>query len=72
MNNTELTKDWPFVALKGRVPVKITGQANKGDYILADADGKGIAVSSLETFEQQQRLIGIALETGRETVEVKI
>jgi hypothetical protein len=72
MNNTELTKDWPFVALKGRVPVKITGQANKGDYILADADGKGIAVSSLETFEQQQRLIGIALETGRGSIEVKI
>ena len=71
MNNTGLTKDWPFVALKGRVPVKINGQASKGDYILADADGKGIAVSTLEKSEQQ-RLIGVSLETGRSTIEVKI
>ena len=46
MNVTEENMEdplWPFVALKGRVNCKINGTAKKGDYIIADDNGKGIA-----------------------------
>jgi hypothetical protein len=72
MNVTEETTDWPFVALKGRVPVNINGSAKKGDYIIADDDGKGIAIPEVWSLSEQNRLIGIALEDGHDTIEVKI
>jgi hypothetical protein len=63
---------WPFVALKGRVPVLINGSATKGQYIIADQDGKGRAVDELSTIAEYTMLIGIALEDGTDEVEVKV
>ena len=75
MNVTEVNIEdplFPFVALKGRVPVKIKGSATKGDYIIADDDGLGIAWWGIEPNFDPHKLIGIALETGSDMVEVKI
>jgi hypothetical protein len=72
MNNTEETKDWPFIALKGRVPVNIKGTAKKGDYIIAYDGGKGIAVNRILTNSTRDVIIGIALSSGDGVVEVKI
>ena len=56
-----------YVALKGRVPVKIVGSAKKGQYINAYKDGCGIASSKKTDFT-----IGVALADGTHVVEVKI
>lgn len=71
MNVSDATDGFPFVALKGRVPVRIHGSAEKGDYIVADCGGKGKAVKEL-TFEHSLILIGIALESGSDMIEVKV
>ena len=75
MNVTEENMEdplFPFVALKGRVPVKIKGSATKGDYIIADDDGLGIAWWGIEPNFDVHKLIGIALETGSDMIEVKV
>lgn len=72
LNNNKETYGWNYICLKGRVPVKIKGSANKGDYILADDEGRGIATDKISTIEQMNLLIGIALESGSDVVEVKI
>ena len=75
MNVTEVNIEdplFPFVALKGRVPVKIKGSATKGDYIIADDNGLGVAWWGIEPNFDPHKLIGIALETGSDMVEVKI
>jgi hypothetical protein len=72
MNNTEETKDWPFIALKGRVPVNIKGTAKKGDYIIAYDGGMGIAVNRVLSNSTRDVIIGIALSSGDGVVEVKI
>ena len=59
-----------YVALKGRVPCNINGSAKKGDIIIADDNGCGRAVSCITSFLEQK--IGIALEDGTGTIEVKI
>ena len=59
-----------YVALKGRVPCNINGSAKKGDIIIADDNGCGRAVSCITSFSEQK--IGIALEDGTGTIEVKI
>ena len=76
MNYTEENKDdplWPYIAMKGRIPVKITGSANKGDYIIIDTNsrGRGMAVSASDSINPLH-LIGIALESGKDTIEVKV
>ena len=73
MNCNEENMDdplWPYVCLKGRVPVKINGTAIKGDYIITDDNGK--AKSSKVKPDDLSLLIGIALEDGTDEVEVKI
>jgi hypothetical protein len=72
MNNSEEHADWPFIALKGRVPVLIEGIAKKGDYIIAHKDGKGRAVYAMRSLSRRDRFIGIALSDGDGVVEVKI
>ncbi len=67
----------PFIALKGRIPVKISNVAKKGYYILADTDncGKGIAVpkSELCSSDYSLKFIGIALSDSVDgNVEVKV
>ena len=72
MNDTYETRDWPFVALKGRVPVKINGSAKKGDYIVADKEGKGVAVAFSDIDRDNHQIIGVSLQDGSELIEVKI
>jgi len=72
MNDTEEHEDWPFIALKGRVPVLIEGTAKKGNYIIAHQDGKGRSVSELHSLDRRDRFIGVALSDGDGVVEVKI
>jgi hypothetical protein len=63
----------PFIALKGRIPVLINGSAKKGQWIIADKDGRGRAVDygtpGINTFD----IIGIAIgDSNGGEVEVKI
>lgn len=76
---TEFNKMNPFIALKGRIPVSITGIANKGDYILAcnNVLGKGVAFKRKDLpADYQLRLIGIAITDSNDstdgTIEVKV
>jgi hypothetical protein len=72
-DNSIESKMNPFVALKGRIPVLINGSAKKGQWIIADKDGKGRAVDygtpGINTFD----IIGIAIgDSNGGEVEVKI
>jgi hypothetical protein len=60
MMNSEL-EGGTYVALKGRVPVKITGSVNKGDRLMAGDSGYAIVVPSPCT-----EVFAIALETNTE------
>ncbi len=73
LNIREETKEdeWHLVALKGRIPVNINGSAKKGDYIIADDNGKGRA-ASINYGIDITNLVGIALEDGTDVVEVKV
>lgn len=59
------------VVLKGRVPVRIQGSAEIGDYIYAHDKGYGIASKDFQA-DKQDKLIGICLKSGSNVVEVKI
>ena len=59
---------WPFIALKGRIPVKIHGLAKKGNYIIAGGSGFGIAS---ETY-LPGLTVGVAINSGEGQVEVKV
>jgi len=64
---------WPFIALKGRIPCKINGTAEKGDYIVADGAGKCKAIPASRASEIHfLHYVGVALEDGEGTVEVKV
>jgi len=70
MLNSEITGQ--YIALKGRVPCKINGSAIKGQYIIADDNGCGIAVNDY-TFEQSKRLLGVAISNSKNgIVEIKV
>lgn len=62
----------PYVALSGRIPVLINGSAKKGDYIIADDNGRGKAVPIGLADQNSMLVIGIALEDGEGEVEVKV
>jgi hypothetical protein len=66
MMNSEL-KDGIYVAIKGRVPVKITGTVKKGDELVGDLNGTAIVTRGEKTF-------AIALEdsNGRNVIEAVI
>jgi hypothetical protein len=70
MMNSEL-EGGTYVALKGRVPVKVSGEVSKGDRLMAGNDGYAIAVPSPCT-----EVFAIALETnansGQKTIEAVI
>lgn len=62
----------PFIALKGRIPVKVNNSVKKGMYVLADDNGRARGYTKLPT-DYQLRMIGIALNDSiYEYVEVKI
>jgi hypothetical protein len=64
--------DMPFIALKGRVPVKIDGSAKKGQLIIAHGNGLGKAVDDVYSFKESRDIIGTCLEDGTNEVEVKV
>jgi len=73
MNDKEEYEDnpnYPYICLKGRIPVKINGTAKKGDYIIADDKGKGKSVGIQP--QDMYNLIGISLEDGENIIEVKV
>ena len=58
-----------YIALKGRVPCLINGKAIKGQYVVADKNGKGKAVDSVDDIK---KILGVALSDGDSIVEIKI
>jgi len=62
--------NYPYICLKGRIPVKINGKAKKGDYIIADDKGKGKSIGIQP--QDMYNLIGISLEDGENIIEVKV
>ena len=58
MMNSELAGG-TYIALKGRVPVKVTGPVHKGNALIAGADGCGTA-----SMDPNRRAFAIALETN--------
>jgi hypothetical protein len=65
MMNSEL-EGGTYIALKGRVPVRVVGAVNKGDGLMASENGCAIAVQSTSS-----GIFGIALETSS-AVEEKL
>ena len=61
-----------YVALKGKVPCRISGTAKKGDYIIAIGNGFGSAVEKNYAMKHHLDIIGISLEDGENLIEVKI
>jgi hypothetical protein len=61
-----------YICLKGKIPVKINGSVSKGQYIIADCNGKAKGIDTL-SFEDSLKLIGIALQdSNSDMVMVKI
>ena len=62
------------IALKGRVPVNITGSAKRGDYIVVDKKnpGKGKAVKVYPKTDADKILVGLCITAGKGTCEVKV
>jgi hypothetical protein len=52
-----------YIALKGRVPVKVVGSVKKGDRLVASQNGTAVAA----TFHQHPDVFAIALETNADT-----
>lgn len=75
-NETTIDEKWLYVALVGRVPIKVSNKVTKNMYIIADKDNagyaKGIPNSEL-TWETQLLLIGVSLGNSENgIVEVKV
>jgi hypothetical protein len=70
MMNSEL-EGGTYIALKGRVPVKVTGSINKGDELVAHADG-----TAIKDLNSSNKVFAIALEScdfeGINTIEAVI
>ena len=62
----------PYVALKGRIPVLINGTAKKGQWIIADRDGRGRAVDYGTAGINTLEVIGIAIGNCNENGEVEV
>jgi hypothetical protein len=70
MMNSEL-EGGTYIALKGRVPVKVAGPVHKGNALIAGANGCGVA-----SMDPTRRAFAIALETnldpGVKTIEAAV
>jgi hypothetical protein len=62
MMNSDL-EDGTYIALKGRVPVKVIGSISKGDRLIASDNGQAIKA----TFHQHSEVFAIALESNNDT-----
>ncbi len=74
MNDDVSKESWPFVALAGRVPCKVTGPISKGDR-LGTSSIPGHAASLEEAEVEPGSVIGIALEdniSGQGIIEVMV
>lgn len=65
MMNAEL-QGGTYIALKGRVPVRVTGQVKKGDQLIADANGTATVYAG-----NSSAIFAIALESN-DKVETKL
>jgi len=61
--------DWPMIALKGRLPVRINGTATKGQIIIVDSDGKGRAVDFADYPSNPLLVIGVAINNSYTVTE---
>jgi hypothetical protein len=76
MMNSEAGDDetHPYVALRGRVPCRVTGQIRKGD-VLVTSDTPGHACAALSPDVAAARIVGKALENhagGEGMIEVMV
>lgn len=62
MMNSDL-ENGTYIALKGRVPVKVVGSISKGDRLIASDNGQAIKA----TFHQHSEVFAIALESNNDT-----
>ena len=62
MMNSDL-ENGTYIALKGRVPVKVIGSISKGDRLIASDNGQAIKA----TFHQHSEVFAIALESNNDT-----
>lgn len=76
MMNAEAGNDQthPFIALKGRVPCKVTGVIKKGDPLVTAKDQPGYATVYLDKIDNPAAIFAIAMEdfSGTGVIEVKI
>ena len=65
MNNTEENKDWPFIALAGRVPCRVVGKIKKGDRLgTSYTPGCACSLESVaRTPIEPGTVIGIAMQS---------
>lgn len=56
--------DWPMLALKGRLPVRLSGTVTKGQVIVVDSDGKGKGVNFSSYPSNSHLVVGIAINNS--------
>jgi len=69
LNQNNTFENPVLIALKGRVKVKIIGEAKKGQYIVAYKNGIGKAKDKVTSKDQ---VVGIALENGSNEILIKV
>lgn len=76
MMNSEAGNDQthPYIALKGRVPCKVTGVIKKGDPLITAKNQPGYATVYLDKIDNPAAIFAIAMEdfSGTGVIEVKI
>lgn len=61
--------DWPMLALKGRLPVRVTGAVTKGQVVVVDSNGKGKGVNFSNYPSNPHLVVGMAINNSY-TIEV--
>lgn len=56
--------DWPMLALKGRLPVRLNGAVTKGQVIVVDSNGKGKGVNFSSYPSNPHLVVGIAINNS--------
>ena len=72
-SNSKKARMNPFIALKGRIPCKVSQPVKKGQWVIPDADGKAKGVDYGTPGINSYEIIGIALSDSENgEVEVKV
>lgn len=66
MNDGEENQDWPFVALRGRVPVRVRGVVRPGDLLVATDSGQARRGTFEETRNHPHAVFAKALRHGKD------